>query len=183
MIVARWKQFCDGGRRVIRWDGFWWVIGMVGVLIISGGLSWRYWGDLRGDQESLSTTIRNLALVIGGIEAILLAAWRSIVAQRQVAAAHRQADTSQQGLLNERYQRGTEMLGSEVLSVRLGGAYALDRLAAEHQNYTMSRSWSCSAHLLEILPREVKKRCQPRYIRNMISARRNRQSEKTSKPF
>ena len=89
-------------------------------------------GDLHGAQDSLSTTIRNLGLVVGGIEAILLAVWRSIVAQRQAAAAQRQADTSQQGLLNERYQRGSEMLGSEILSVRLGGIYALDRLAAAH---------------------------------------------------
>ena len=46
--------------------------------------------------------------------------------------AERQADTAQQGLLNERYQRGAEMIGSDVLSVRLGGIYALQRLAAEH---------------------------------------------------
>ena len=125
MTAARWKCLRDWSRRVTGWDGFWWIIGMVGVLIISGGLSWHYWGALHGNQDSLSTTIRNLGLVVGGIEAILLAAWRSIVAQRQ-------ADTSQQGLLNERYQRGAEMLGSEVLPVRLGGIYALERLAAEH---------------------------------------------------
>ena len=132
MIVAHWEHLREQARRVAGWDGFWWIIGMVVVLIISGGLSWRYWGDLHGAQDSLSTTIRNLGLVVGGIEAILLAAWRSIVAQRQAAAAQRQADTSQQGLLNERYQRGSEMLGSEVLPVRLGGIYALDRLAAAH---------------------------------------------------
>ena len=40
-------------------------------------------------------------------------------------------DTAEQSLLNERYQRGAEMLGSDVLSVRLDGIYALDRLAAE----------------------------------------------------
>ena len=131
MIVAHWKHLRERGRRVAGWDGLW-LIGMVGVLIISVGLSWRYWGDLHDAQDSLSTTIRNLGLVVGGIEAILLAAWRSIVAQRQAAVAQRQADTSQQGLLNERYQRGAEMLGSEVLSVRLGGIYALDRLAAAH---------------------------------------------------
>ena len=40
--------------------------------------------------------------------------------------------TAQQGLLNERYQQGAEMLGSNVLAVRLGGIYALQRLAKEH---------------------------------------------------
>ena len=46
--------------------------------------------------------------------------------------AYRQADTAQQGLLHERYQTGSEMLGSELLSVRLGGIYALQRLAEEY---------------------------------------------------
>ena len=86
-----------------------------------------FWDDLADDKESLSTTVRNIGLLIGGVVAILLAVWRSIVAERQ-------ADTAQQGLLNERYQRGAEMIGSDVLSVRLGGIYALERLAAEHPN-------------------------------------------------
>ena len=98
---------------------------MVAVLVIGALLSWRFWDELRGDQESLSTTIRNLGLVIGGAIAVLLAVWRSRVAERQ-------ADTAQQSLLNERYERGAGMLGSDVLSVRLGGIYALERLAAEH---------------------------------------------------
>ena len=76
-------------------------------------------------MESGSTTIRNVGLVIGGVVAALLAVWRSRVAERQV-------ETAQQSLLNERYQRGAEMLGSDVHTVRLGGIYALQRLAEEH---------------------------------------------------
>ena len=53
-----------------------------------------------------------------------LAICRGIVAERH-------AHTALQGLLNERYQKGAEMLGNEVLSVRLGGIYALQRLADE----------------------------------------------------
>ena len=111
--------------RVLRREGFWWVAAIVAVLVIGSLLSWRFWDDLADDKESLSTTVRNIGLLIGGVVAILLAVWRSIVAERQ-------ADTAQQGLLNERYQRGAEMIGSDVLSVRLGGIYALQRLAAEH---------------------------------------------------
>ena len=75
--------------------------------------------------ESGSTTIRNLALVLAGVVALPLALWRSIVADSQ-------AKTAQRGLLNERYQKGAEMLGSEVLSVRLARIYALQNLATEH---------------------------------------------------
>ena len=112
-------------RSVVGWEGFWWIAAIAAVLVIGGLLSWRFWDDLADDRESLSTTIRNLGLVIGGIIAMLLAVWRSRVAERQ-------ANTAQQSMLNERYERGVEMLGSDVLSVRLGGIYALERLASEH---------------------------------------------------
>ena len=75
--------------------------------------------------ESGSAIIRNLGLVIAAVIALPLAVWRSVVADRQ-------AKTAQRGLLNERYQKGAEMLGSDVLAVRLGGIYALARLAREH---------------------------------------------------
>ena len=71
--------------------------------------------------------------------ALPLAIWRGLVADRQASAsqqqaseAQRQAETAQGVLLNERYQTGAEMLGNETLSVRLGGIYALQRLAEEY---------------------------------------------------
>ena len=95
------------------------------VLIGCGLASWRFWGVLHGDEGSVSTTVRNVGLVIGGIIAVLLAIWRSLVATRQ-------ADTAQQSLLNERFQNAAAMLGNENLSVRLGGVYALQALIEEH---------------------------------------------------
>ncbi len=74
--------------------------------------------------ESGSTTIRNVFLVIGGLIALWFARKRFVVADGR-------AKTAQHSLLNERYQKGAEMLGSTVLSVRLGGIYALARLARE----------------------------------------------------
>ena len=113
------------GNPGARWDAFWWIAGIVLVLVTSLSLAWCYWEELRGDQESPSTTVRNVGLVIGGAVAILFAVWRSIVAEKQAA-------TAQSGLLNERYQKGAEMLGSKELPVRLGGIYALARLARDH---------------------------------------------------
>ena len=124
-LKQQWCRIKSLFSRVTNWDGFWWIVAIACVLGIGTLFSWLFWEELHGDQESLSTTIRNLGLVVGGIIAMLLAVWRSQVATRQ-------ADTAQQGLLNERYQQGAEMLGSEVLSVRLGGIYALERLAVEH---------------------------------------------------
>ena len=110
------------------------VAGIVGTILS--------WGWLYPDSPmtaSNSETLRNVGLIIGGVLAFVFAGWRAWVAERQANAARdqaahaqRQADTAQQSLLNERYQRGAEMLGSDALSVRLGGIYALQRLAEEH---------------------------------------------------
>ena len=106
-------------------------------------LVWWHWEWVASSSgESGSTILRNLGLVYGGLIAIWIAVWRGVVADRQAEASKRQAqssleqakaaqdqaETSQRGLLNERYQRGAEMLGSPVLAVRLGGIYALQRL-------------------------------------------------------
>ena len=101
------------------------------VLLAAVILSTLFWDSWRG-EESGSTAIRNLVLVLAAIAALPLAIWRSKVAERQAATAQRQSETAQRGLLNERYQKGAEMLGSKVLAVRLGGIYALARLAREH---------------------------------------------------
>ena len=114
------------------------TLSVVAVLALTATLNddFRKWFI---KYESGSTTIRNIGLLIAGIIAIALAVWRSRVADRQAAIAQRQAEiahnqaaAAERGMLNERYQRGTEMLGSDVLSVRLGGIYSMQRLASEH---------------------------------------------------
>ena len=100
------------------------VLALITVaIVIAIALSWMSWDELKRlwdafrGQDSHSTTTRNIGLLVAGIVALLIAVWRSKVAERS--------------LLNERYQRGAEMLGSEVLSVRLGGILALQRLSAD----------------------------------------------------
>ena len=116
-----WFVLVYGKRR----DWAFWV-GLVAVVVAVGpALIVDHWDVLHdGQRDSTSTTIRNFGLLIGGAIAVILAVWRSIVAERQ-------AGTAQQSLLNERYQKGAEMLGNNVLAVRLGGIYALERLAAD----------------------------------------------------
>ena len=105
----------------------WIVVPIILVLVSAGILSFIHWDWLSGDcqNESGSSIIRNLVLTVAAVIALPLAIWRGVVADRQ-------ARTAQGSLLNERYQKGAEMLGSEELSVRLGGIYALARLAREH---------------------------------------------------
>ena len=105
---------------------------VVFVLIATIVMSLMCWVWLSSNGESGSSTMRNIVLMAAAVIALPLAIWRSVVAERQADTARKQAETAQQGLLNERYQQGAEMIGSNLLSVRLGGIYALQRLAKEH---------------------------------------------------
>lgn len=95
------------------------------LFLIFGTIFWGAFREWLIANESGSTTIRNLGLVAAGLIALPLAIWRGLVAEKQ-------ADAAQQSLSNERYQKGAEMLGHERLSVRLGGIYALQRLAKDY---------------------------------------------------
>ena len=127
-------------RRVLE-SGYFWLILSVGLFLGSVFLAVRCWGWLHPPDSttvSNSETLRNVGLLIGGLLAFVFAGWRAWVAERQANTAQRQAETAfvqaettHQSLLNERYQRGVEMLGSTVLAVRMGGIYALNRLAEE----------------------------------------------------
>ena len=135
-------------RRLLDSDYFWLTLS-VGLLLGSGFLTVRFWGWLHPPAPatvSNSETLRNVGLLIGGLLAFVFAVWRALVAKRQANAAQSQAnaaqrqaemafvqaETTRQSLLNERYQRGAEMLGSTVLAVRMGCIDALHRLTEEH---------------------------------------------------
>ena len=89
-------------------------------------------GATMNGVDSAGATLRNIGLVIAGSVALPLALWRGVVADKQASAAQRQADLDRESLLNERYQQSAEMLGSDVLAVRMGGVYALQQLAQDH---------------------------------------------------
>ena len=111
---------------------FWFTLSAV-VLAIEVLIVVVLWDWLAKD-ESGSATIRNIGLVIAGSLAIPLAIWRAVVADKQASSAQHQTAIAQQGLLNERYQKAAEMLGSDVLSVRIGGVHTLRDLAVEQPN-------------------------------------------------
>ena len=134
-FVGHWRRGKRWGLRVLplAWETlrrFAWLFIAAAVLVIVW-LTFKYWDWLgavpngQDRQETNSSTLRNVGLLFAGFVALLIAVWRSWVAGRQ-------AKTAEQDLLNDRYQKGTEMLGNDVLSVRLGGIYALQRLAEEH---------------------------------------------------
>ena len=111
----------------------WWIGAWAMLLLVAATIAWKVCPEWLTGGESASTTIRNLGLTIAAAVALPLAIWRSIIAERQADAAHRQSETALQNLLNERFHKGAEMLGHpNIRSVRLGGISVLARLASEY---------------------------------------------------
>ena len=57
------------------------------VLLVGSAFSYRYWDWLASSTESGSTTVRNIALIVAGLVALILALWRGAIGERQASAA------------------------------------------------------------------------------------------------
>lgn len=107
-----------------------WIIGggVVLVVVVALGLSVCFWDTLL-EGESVSAVVRNVALVAGGVIAIPLAVWRSIVASRQIESIEKQIRVSQDGALDAQFLKAAEMLGHDQKPVKMGGVYTLANIA------------------------------------------------------
>jgi hypothetical protein len=82
--------------------------------------------ELDNDRRKLQNDARTTLLQgLGGL-AVLAGAY---AAWRQLAAGREQLRVAQQGQITERFTRAIDQLGSPRLDVRLGGSYALERIA------------------------------------------------------
>ena len=95
-------------------------LAFIAASVVSIWLVIDFWNWLasipdKGERESYSTTLRNVGLLFGGALALLLGFWRGW-------AADRQAKIAQENVLDQRYQKGIESLGSTTLSERLGAS-------------------------------------------------------------
>ena len=136
-VTTYWYNTKWWGRRILRLVRSQTFVRILVTLVFIAGVGGtvRYWTWVEStwdwlaatpvERESYSTTLRNVGLLIGGVLALLIAFWRSKVADRQARISH-------QDVLNQRYQKGVEMLESKSLSERLGGIYELQRLVDDN---------------------------------------------------
>ena len=130
MEFGNWLPRLRPNFKILKSVWFWIIAWVLLVVIATSVISFLFWDDLK--TEDHSSTIRNIVLAAAAIIALPLAIWRSIVAERQADAAQNQFKIAERDLLNERYQKGAEMLGNSRMSVRFGGINALERLGEEH---------------------------------------------------
>ena len=157
-------------RRIFKSGTFWFALAAVALLVVGVVSTVFFWGWLHpkdSQTASNSETVRNVGLLIGGVLAFVFALWRGWVAERQAA-------TAESGLLNDRFQKGAEMLGSEVLAVRIGGIYGLTLLAREYpQRYHVQVMRLFCSFARDTLPSEVVEE-DAKAVMDAIGARRER---------
>ncbi|CAN0451785.1 unnamed protein product, partial [Discosporangium mesarthrocarpum] len=91
--------------------------------------TYSYW-QARG-SDNAGEIIRNLGLLAAAIVGVGFGIWRSWTVHLQTVALQKQAATTEQGHITDRFSTAVEHLGSEQLPIRLGGIYALWRLTED----------------------------------------------------
>ena len=99
--------------------------GLVLVVIATIGVPFALWRSLTMQKQS-DTALEQSDIALKQWD-IALAQMKIATTQAKIATT--QAEIAQSGLLDNRYQTGIELLGHAKLSVRLGGIYALERVA------------------------------------------------------
>ena len=97
--------------------------------------------------------VKTLATILlgGGVLGTLYLTWR------RVNAAERAIEVAQEGQITERFTRAIDQLGSDKVSVRLGGIYALERIARD----SAEDHWPVMQVLMDCVPRRPSQDKQP----------------------
>jgi hypothetical protein len=112
-----------------RWQ--WILAGLAGLAALAGIILavWTLPSLLYGDVSQASPDTRLQAT--SGFRTALVAGLAGLAALGSLAMATRTHRLTQQGQITERYTKAIEQLGSDKLDVRLGGIYALERIAKD----------------------------------------------------
>ena len=87
------KSDSDDSKEESSWKWIPWIL--LGVYLLACfGVSYGYWDQLRGDEDSLADTLRSLGVVYGAPAGIVIAIWRSNSAREQAAAARAQGQAA-----------------------------------------------------------------------------------------
>jgi hypothetical protein len=135
------------GRHALRYAALTGVVLVTGAVIwtLGPGADWilRHVDSVHGlkgkELADALDAVRGRALAVATGLAALVAVYYTArnadtarrTLQHSVDSARRTAELTEQGQVTERYTKAIEQLGSDKLNIRIGGIYALERIAAD----------------------------------------------------
>ncbi len=118
-----------------------WLAGGIAAVVLAAAVAWVLFvpaADWLARHDAGSATgpllqaardaARGRLLTFG---AGLFAAWALIFTVRNATLSRRAFELTEQGQVTDRYTKAVEQLGSDKLDVRIGGIYALERVARD----------------------------------------------------
>lgn len=152
-----------------RWP---WLATAIFLVVVFGSLilviwpyfgGWDFWqsvtvngkGEITAVQQDVSVVIRNLGLLALSLSALIFAAWRSVIANRQAETAADQLDLARRGQETDRFQRAMEMLESKSLGVRVAGLLGLTGVAARNKAEYSKTMTPIIADFISMRSREI----------------------------
>jgi uncharacterized protein YjbI with pentapeptide repeats len=113
------------GRRALRSAalGLAGLVGLVGVILLVWWVPPALYGNVRDEQARVNGEATTRTGLIAGLA--------GLAALGSLAMTTRTYRLTQQGQIADRYTKAIEQLGSAKLDVRLGGLYALERIAVD----------------------------------------------------
>ncbi|MET8145601.1 pentapeptide repeat-containing protein [Sphaerisporangium sp. NPDC005288] len=118
-----------------RWRGLPRIVLVAAGVVLLGGLVWvlgpgAAWVLAHFDGVT-GLAGKDLAAALDAIRGRALTIATGLIALVAVYYTARNADTARQGHITDRYTKAIEQLGSDKLDIRLGGIYALERIARD----------------------------------------------------
>ena len=136
------------------------ILTIVGILVLATWLFvrpiWQTIALTLGPEASIPSQIELIKamaqIVLGGaIFGTLYLTWR------RVNAAERTIEVAREGQITERFTRAIDQLGSDKVPIRLGGIYALERIARD----SAEDHWPVMQVLMDCVPRRQSLDKQP----------------------
>jgi hypothetical protein len=115
------------------WQWRWWIgLGALFILVWLVVPPWLYRHTGTGKEAKLKAITDTRTALLAGLIGVgaLLAFWLSNRVYRIMA---RTLEVTEQGQITERYTKAIEQLGQAELAMRLGGIYALERIAKDSE--------------------------------------------------
>ena len=88
-------------------------------------------GERVSSQNEIVRTLAQIALGVVVLISLFFTARRVVAAEQTAKAAQRTVEVAQEGQITERFTRAIEQLGDDKIAIRLGGIYALERIAKD----------------------------------------------------